>query len=85
MNIRFSILKPQRINVSFVEARNEYVKQNSGAPSGGSYASAVRPDKPKYMSISTQTDIQGVKDQAIVKNTEEVRTITPTVAKSVSV
>ena len=38
-----------------------------------------------YMSISTQTDIQGVKDQAIVKNTEEVRTITPTVAKSVSV
>ena len=72
-------------NVSFVEARNEYVKQSSGAPSGGSYASAVRPDKPKYTSISTQTDIQWVKDQAIVKNTEEVRTITPTVAKSVSV
>ena len=56
-----------------------------GAPSGGSYASAVRPDKPKYTSISTQTDIQWVKDQAIVKNTEEVRTITPTVDKSVSV
>ena len=72
-------------NVSFVEARNEYVKQSSGAPSGGSYASAVRPDKPKYTSISTQTDIQWVKDQAIVKNTEKVRTITPTVAKSVSV
>ena len=72
-------------NVSFVEALNEYVKQSSGAPSGGSYASAVRPDKPKYTSISTQTDIQLVKDQAIVKNTEEVRTITPTVAKSVSV
>ena len=46
--------------------------------SGGSYASAVRLDKPKYTSISTQTDIQWVKDQAIVKNTEEVRTITPT-------